>query len=373
MGTAYTPGLRISSGTILRKTRRLPLKGEIMVKEGDEVQPETVVARTEIPGMVYTVKVAEDLGLEPADAIKALVVSQGDSVTVGQTIARNKTFFGLFTHECKTPVAGKVELITAETGHLGVRTAPRPVEVNAYIEGRVVEVIGDEGVVVEAGCAIVQGIFGIGGERSGPLIVNERFCTKPIAECDILPEHAGCVLVGKETIDAAALKKAAEIGVAGVVVGAIADTEMIEYLGHDIGVAITGQEEIVTTLILTEGFGNISMADGTYRLLNYLNRQRVSINGATQIRAGVIRPEVICTCKESPQSLNETTEDFVLAPGTKIRMLADPFFGQLGWVYTVPSDPVEIETGSYTRVLVAELQDGTHVSIPRANVEIIKE
>ena len=373
MGAACTPGLRISSGAMVRKERRLPLKGEILVKVGDRVQPETVVARTDIPGMVYTVKVAEEFGLEPPDAIKALLVKQGDTISVGQVVARSKSFFGLFTAECKSSMAGKVEFITEATGHVGVRTAPRPVEVDAYIEGTVVEVIGSEGVVVEAYCAIVQGIFGIGGERGGVLVVDDKFSRRPITEKTITPEHAGCVLVGKETITAAALRKAAQIGVAGVVVGAIADTEMIEYLGHDIGVAITGQEEIGTTLILTEGFGSISMADTTYTLLNYLRRQRVSINGATQIRAGVIRPEVISACRDMPETAGEATESFALEIATRIRMLADPYFGQLAWVYALPSDPVEIETGSFARVLVAELPDGQHVSVPRANVEIIKE
>ncbi len=373
MSTAYTPGLRISSGALIRKARRLPLKGEILVKVGDEVQPETIVARTEIPGMIYTVKVAEELGLEPADAIKALIIKQGDTITVGQTIAKSKSFFGLFTNECKSPMAGIAELITEATGHVGVRTAPRPVEVDAYVKGRVVEIIGSEGVVIESFCAIVQGIFGIGGERSGTLVVEERNSLKPITENSINPDHAGCVLVGKETVTAAALRKASEIGVKGIVVGAIADTEMIEYLGHDIGVAITGQEEIGTTLILTEGFGSISMADSTYKLLNYLKRERVSINGATQIRAGVIRPDVICTCRDISEKVGEATESFALEIGTKIRMLADPYFGKLAWVYALPSDPVEIETGSLARVLVAELPDGTHVGVPRANVEIIKE
>ncbi len=373
MGTAFTPGLRISSGAMIRKTRRLPLKGEILVKVGDEVQPETIVARTEIPGMIYTVKVAEELGLEPGEAIKVLIVKQGETVTVGQVVARNRSFFGLFTTECKTPVAGTVELVTEATGHVGVRTAPRPVEVNAYIEGEVVEIIGSEGVVIDSYCAIVQGIFGVGGERTGTLVVEDRISLKPITENSISPDHAGCVLVGKETITAAALRKAAEIGVKGIVVGAIADTEMIEYLGHDIGVAITGQEEIGTTLILTEGFGSISMADSTYKLLNYLKRERVSINGATQIRAGVIRPEVICTCRDIPQLPGAATESFALEIGTKIRLLADPYFGKLAWVFALPSDPVEIETGSLARVLIAELANGEHVGVPRANVEIIKE
>ena len=50
-----------------------------------------------------------------------------------------------------------------------VREPPIPVEVNAYVRGRVVEELPGEGVVVEATGALLQGIFGVGGETWGAL------------------------------------------------------------------------------------------------------------------------------------------------------------------------------------------------------------
>ena len=64
-------------------------------------------------------------------------------------------------------------------------------------------------------------------------------------------------------------------------------------LGYDLGVAITGHEDIRPTLIITEGFGQIAMAGRTYELLAANAGRRASANGATQIRAGVLRPEII--------------------------------------------------------------------------------
>ena len=64
-------------------------------------------------------------------------------------------------------------------------------------------------------------------------------------------------------------------------------------LGYEVGVAITGNEELGLTLVVTEGFGEIQMAPGTFALLKKHAGRRASINGATQIRAGVIRPEVV--------------------------------------------------------------------------------
>ncbi|MGC8862493.1 MAG: hypothetical protein ACP5R5_06930 [Armatimonadota bacterium] len=372
MGTAYTPGLTVSPGTTIRKTRRLPLKGRVMVAVGEQVTAQTVVARTEIPGVMQTVKVAEMLGLEAAEAIAALKVGQGDRVEAGQVIAESRSFFGLFKSECKSPFAGTVELISHTTGHVGVRMPSTPVEVTAYIDGTVAEVIPEEGVVVETFGALVQGIFGIGGERTGKLRVPGGSPEAVLTEEMISDEHAGAVLVGGSGVTLGALKKAAAIGASGIVVGAIADTDLIEYLGYDIGVAITGQEDIPTTVILTEGFGSIRMAQRTFDLLRSLDGRQVSINGATQIRAGVIRPEVIAPLESRPESTSRPSAGQMLNIGSSIRIIREPYFGALGTVTKLPPEPVEIESGATVRVLEAQLADGAYVIVPRANVEIIE-
>ncbi|MHC4198851.1 MAG: hypothetical protein ACYSU0_02600 [Planctomycetota bacterium] len=45
MGTAYTPGLTISRDVVVRKERRLPLAGEVLVSVGEEVEADTPVGR----------------------------------------------------------------------------------------------------------------------------------------------------------------------------------------------------------------------------------------------------------------------------------------------------------------------------------------
>jgi len=40
----------------------------------------------------------------------------------------------------------------------------------------------------------------------------------------------------------------------------VSDETLRQYVGYDIGVAITGQENVPMTLILTEGFGELPMA-----------------------------------------------------------------------------------------------------------------
>jgi len=371
MASAYTPGLKVSPFTVIRRTRRLPLKGEVVVAEGETVTPERVVARTNIPGVLRTVRAAERLGVDPDELPPTLQVEQGAAVTAGQLLAESRSFFGMFKSECRAPVDGVVEIISGVTGHVSIREKPNPIEVRAYLAGRIAEVMEGEGVVVETHGALIQGIFGVGGERQGPIRMAVRDPDQPITEEAITPDMAGQVLAGGSNLSGAALRKAAEVGVAGIVVGAIIDQDLVDFLGYDIGVAITGHEAIGLTLILTEGFGRIRMAERTFRLLQSLEGAQASLNGATQIRAGVIRPEVIVprAAAEAAPPSNGGSLDI----GTPIRIIREPYFGKLATVAALPPELVEIPTGAAVRVLEARLASGETVVVPRANVEIIEE
>jgi len=375
MGTAYTPGLTVSANTVILKTRRLPIKGEVLVQEGEVVQPDTVVARALLPGILQTVRVAQTLGIEPKQIHSVLKVKEGDTVEKDQIIAETKGFLGLFRGIAKSPVAGTVELISDVTGHVGVRQPPTVIDVNAYVQGRVVKILPQEGAVVETQGALIQGIFGVGGERRGTLRMLVSRPDETLTAQHIPDDVAGQILVGGAAVEADAITRAAERGAVGIVAGGIRDTDLIRYLGRDIGVAITGSEDIPLSIILTEGFGAIQMATRTFRLLKSLEGKTASINGATQIRAGVIRPEIIVPL-EDPSHLPESPparEAQTLNIGSAVRIIREPYFGRLGTVVELPPELMEIESGTHARVLKAELDDGTIAVVPRANVEIIVE
>ncbi len=371
LGTAYTPGLTVSADQIIRKVRRLPLKGEVLVSVGESVEPQTVVARAEIPGILQSVKVAEKLGVEPSEVPALLKVKIGDKVAKGQLLAESKGFFGLFKGYVYSEFEGTVESLSERTGHLFIREPATPVEVNAYIKGTVKEVLEGEGAVIETRGALIQGIFGIGREQLGTLRLA---VTSP--EEILTPEHIqetdkGAVLVGGGGVTFEALKRAEEVGAVGIVTGAIKDMDVARYLGYDIGVAITGQETVPLTLIVTEGFGILPMAKRTFSLLHSLNGMQASLNGATQIRAGVIRPEIIVPKPAPPEGDAPTPTDGRLTVGTFIRIIREPYFGQIAKVVDLPPELQKVDSGSLVRVLKAELETGEVVVVPRANVEII--
>ena len=372
MAHAYTPGLKVTDRARVRKERRLPLPGDTMVEKGARVVGEDIVARTALPGNVQTVNVAGLLGVPPED-IKAMMTKKvGDPVKKGDLIAQSKGLLGLFKSSVTSPVEGKLESVSDITGQVILREPPQPVEVAAYVDGIVTEVIPKEGVVIELIASFIQGIFGIGGETRGEVLTIVDSPDVVLTADMIKPEHKGKVLVGGSLVQEDAMKAAAAVGAKGIVVGGVEDATLRKFLGYDIGVAITGSERCGVTLIVTEGFGKMRMADRTFNLLKTLNGRTASINGATQIRAGVIRPEVIVPAPDQTSEIRASLTEGGLRIGTPVRIIREPHFGALGKVSALPVALQDIETESKVRVLEVELDDKTRVIMPRANVEIIE-
>ena len=372
MGHAYTPGLRVTADTHVRRERRLPLKGEVLVGRGHAVDPDSVVARAELPGNVQTVNLAAKLGLDPARVGEALARPVGSAVRQGEVLATAKGLFGMFKNQVESPADGTIETVSSVTGQLLLRERPIPVEVNAYVRGEVTEVMGGEGVVVESRGALIQGIFGVGGETFGRITPVTTRPDEPLEPAHLLAEHRGAVVVGGSHTTYAAVQRARELGVAALVVGGFDDRDLRELLGRDLGVAITGQEDLGLSIVLTEGFGVIAMASRTWDLLHACAGRVASVSGATQIRAGVMRPELFVPHTQAGSGAASEEGGGSLELGSIVRVIRQPWFGRIGRVVELPHELRPLDTEALVRVLVVEFaDDGGRATVPRANVERI--
>ncbi|OQW33450.1 MAG: hypothetical protein A4E19_03360 [Nitrospira sp. SG-bin1] len=372
MAHSYTPGLTVTDHTVVRRRRMLPLPGTVVVDVGDRVRSDHVVARAELPGKVFPINLANQLSVAPGEIKEYLIKQEGDSVERDEILAENKPLIKWFKTEVRSPVAGKVESVSTVTGQVLLREPPRILQLLAYVDGTILETIPRQGVVVETTCSLVQGIFGIGGETSGELAMAVKSPDEPLSPDHLNPTMKGKVVVGGSFLSAEAMKQAKAVGVAGLVVGGIHDEDLRALLGYDLGVAITGTEQVGFTLILTEGFGTIPMAAKTFKLLSTHAGRKASISGATQIRAGVIRPEIIVPQEDGKTKAASQSQREGIRLGDPVRIIRDPLFGRIGEVSALPSELTKIPTESEVRVLEVTFADGKNVVIPRTNIEVIE-
>ena len=374
---AYTPGLQVIERTIVAKQRMLPIPGEVIIKVGDRVSAEQVIAKTEIPNDVVTVNVINQLGITPEEIMDYMLKNEGDSVKENEPIAQNKPFLGIkiFKTIINSPIDGKVESISNITGQVILRKPPRQITLQAYIDGVIKAIETNIGATIETTATFIQGIFGIGGERAGQLEVVVDSPEEILKADQIDESYKGKIIIGGSLLELEAYQKARKIGVQGIIVGGFNAKDLKEILGFELGVAITGDEDIETTLIITEGFGKMKMAERTFNLLKKRSGNQASISGRTQIRAGVMRPEIIIPfIGDESEGLRTyaTKAQSGIQIGDEVRVIREPFFGMIGRIVSLQSRLAKIETESEVRVLEIELKEGSRTIIPRANVEIIE-
>src|SRR5687767_13774753 len=118
---AGTPPLINSA--LARIDRRLPHAGEVLVRQGQRVEPEEVVARAFVPGTPQIVNLARALTIAPALVERAMIREVGNKVAQGEVLARSSRVGG---RVCLAPLSGVIVAAGNEAGHVTI--SPDPVE-----------------------------------------------------------------------------------------------------------------------------------------------------------------------------------------------------------------------------------------------------
>ncbi len=316
--------------------------------------------------------IAYEIGCKPSDVPTHMLRQVGQEVKKGQIIAKKGEGQAFFSKTAIAPISGVISEVDDRTGKVTISRPFKEVAVTAYITGRVSSVIEHLGCVVETSGVRLTGMFGVGRESHGTIKVLVSGPDQVLTPDLITSECKGLVLVGGSFVTDEALAKAVSVGAKGVIAGTAGYLNLTQALGVRLGIGITGQEDVDTTVILTEGFGSLSMREELWDTLAALEGLSASINGATQIRAGAIRPEVIVPFpdyREAFSGAKEVDED--LKAGVRVRIVSDPYFGATGHITEIPRQPQLFETETRAPAVKVELDGGATVIVPRANVEAV--
>ena len=119
MAHAYTPGLKVIPKLTVRRRRLLPIPGEVLVKVGGTAKADDVVARTELPGRVHSINVANRMGVEADEMKEYLTKKVGDKIWAEESLAENDPWIKFFKTTIPSPITGTVESISEITGTEG--------------------------------------------------------------------------------------------------------------------------------------------------------------------------------------------------------------------------------------------------------------
>jgi hypothetical protein len=352
----YPPVTRVLSLTTIRRERVLPLEGQVLVQVGARVEPMSIVARADVPGHYYILDVAQALGVSPEVADKYIRPRPGQLVKAGQAVAGRRTGFGLFPRLLRAPRGGIVAAVGG--GRILFESAGEPIEIRAYLSGRVVEVVPKFGAVIETIGALVQGVWGIGGESFGVLKILSEQPDQPLQAKAIDISCRGTVVIGGSTMDKEVFQPALEYQVRGIVVGGL-DPDLLELA-----------EQMPFPIVTTEGLGQAPMAHPIFQLLRTNEGREAVISGRTEPRWGAVRTEIVVLLPSGGAPLPPPPGK-PLEVGVRVRVTRGAMLGTVGTVRNLPKQPIILETGAGVWGAVVAFGEGEERTVPIYNLELL--
>ncbi len=353
----YPPVTQATPLTIIRRERLLPVRGEVLVGMGARVEPIDVVARTSLGGELHVVDAGKTLSVKGEDLDKYLLKAVGDTVKEGEAIAARGGGLIPLRRVCRSPIAGRI--IAIGSGRVVLESRAEDFELPAHFRGTVASVMPSLGVVIETVGALVQGIWGAGGEAQGVLKMLAEDPKEKLATEAIDVGCHGSIIVGGSLVDEEALERAKQMRVRGIVVGGIG-AELKERTS-----------DFPCPVIVTEGMGQVPMASVIFELLRSNAGREASISGMTQLRWGAVRPEMIIPLQgrgatPPPQQLGGALE-----VGAQVRVIRQPYLGSVGQVVSLPFQLRAVDSGARLKGAEVELEGKGRVFVPYANLELI--
>lgn len=263
-----------------------PVRGRV-----EKINPDsgTIILR-EIQDYSYKpqkINVAGKLNVKPKNITAYMKKSLNDFVYAGEVIASKIIDVGDSKHPMlvAAPNTGTIKEINKETGWVTIQYEKQPYQRRAGISGRITAVEENYSATIEFEGIRLNGIIGFGNETWGKLHFLDQ-----LSDLEAAGSNEIVVCPGK--LDLTFLRRAEERKINGIIAAAIDNSDLVEFIGAEIGVALTGNENIPFPLIITEGFGDFEMHEDYIDCLKKNNGKSVYLNGHTQIRAGVVRPEI---------------------------------------------------------------------------------
>ena len=214
---AVVPDVAICRHCVYGERFALPGPGRVVVNVGDTVTPADVVGFAVERGGIRVVDVAAALHLPARRIQEFLVIKEGQSVRAGELLAQRQGM--VRSLQARAPADSRAMAVGA--GMVVLESFPSERPIRGAIPGRVLDVIAGEGLVIEDTGAILMASAIMGGDFAGPVKM-----AAPVPERVLRAEHIdatchGTIIVGGIGDDAAALKRAADFGAQGVILGSV--------------------------------------------------------------------------------------------------------------------------------------------------------
>ena len=339
--------------TIISRERLLPISGNVLVRQGQRVDPLDVVAEAALNRKHLLLNIAHGLGISQTQADELIHYKVGDEIIEGDVIAGP---IGLMRRLVRAPATGKVVLVG--DGQILLELDSPMVPLRAGLSGEVVSIIPERGAVIETTGALVQGVWGNGHVDFGLMQLKISSADDRLELKNLDVSLRGTVVVGGFCDDPEVLKMAADIPLRGLVLASMSPS------------LIPLAKKVRCPILVLEGFGKLPMNEVSFDILKANDGQEVSINAEPRDRQHGTFPEIVIPLPVSgDETYPETDLDY--RAGQVVRIVREPAAGQIATIQTVHPGMKPLANGLKAQAADVILSFDTVITVPLINLEII--
>jgi hypothetical protein len=367
MPTFYPTSTQTLPLTTVQRRLLLPVPGEVLAQMGEKISEGDIIAKCQLPGKIWAADVSQALGIPRERAGQSVRQSVGDRVRTDDVLAQRQSRFGRPNRCCQAAVDGRV--VAIHHGVVLVEAEATALELRSPFAGRITDIVPEQGVVLSAMGALLQGLWGCGGETTGIVRAlvdgpHEPLTAKSFETGDVENgySNAGCcqsLAVGGAILDEATLEKAVEAKIGGLIVGSV-EASLLPRL-----------EALPCPVLVTEGFGALAMRSEAFTLLRASEGRRATMATACQPSGPGGPPTVFIPMDPAQDAVLENPAPQPAQVGMRIRGLRAPYQGLVGTIRELPGLPLKVDSGIRLPVAIVELDGGEQVAIPLVNLEAL--
>jgi len=268
-----------------------PLRGKV---ESIDFHTGTIILQEiqDYPLEPVNLNVAQQLGIEPHELLPYMKRKKGEFVMQGELLAErmslpNPMLLQLFPEasakiyaNVQAPCSGTIKEINSQTGMVTICYDQKPHRMYANCFGRVHKIFNHQETIIVIKAIKIDGKIGFGQEIGGKLVIYQQgsICS-------------GDIVFTNKSVTSNDLLFFQEEQIAGLICNTITYSCIKLFLQKDIGVVLTGGEQLPFTIMVMKGFSHYHLNDN-YNLFLSNAGKYVLIKPQTQIRAGATRPTI---------------------------------------------------------------------------------
>ncbi len=340
--------------TVVRRERTLPVPGRVLVRQGQQVEPNAIVAEANLSPEHVLLNVAAALGVNARKAASWMQCQAGERLTEGDVIAASPK--GLFRKVFRSPCDGKIVLVRG--GLVLVAKQKEDARLRAAYPGEVVDIVGERGVVIESAGALVQGRWGNGKAAYGVLRVVMQSADDVLVPGKFDVGLRGAVVLGGVCQDPEVFAAAENSSLRGLILSSMPPS------------LLAAARAASFPVMLTEGFGTLPMNAAAFELLSTSDERDVVLNARPYDFYTGDRPEAFFPLKHAGQVMPPMPRE--LSIEDLVRVCSAPHRGAVGHVVRLPDAPQVFPGGAQAPAAVVRLHDGQQVTVPLANLEVVR-